>query len=291
MRVARTIEEMREVSRIWMREGQRVGLVPTMGALHAGHLSLIHAARRGCTKVVVSIFVNPTQFGPNEDLAAYPRDELADTKRCRAAGAHAVLLPEVDEIYAPDAATRVSVDGLTESLCGPQRPGHFEGVATIVAKLFNIVRPDAAYFGMKDYQQLAVIRRMAQDLNFPTEVIGCATVREHDGLAMSSRNAYLSPAERKRARALYRALRHAMMRIGDGQRETEPLLFEMQRMIEDEATPDAIDYISIVDAETLAEVGEIPTSDARPLVAALAVRIGQARLIDNVRIDPPAARP
>ncbi len=261
--------------------GRSIGLVPTMGYLHAGHLSLVAAARRDGHFVVVSLFVNPTQFGPHEDYDRYPRDTAGDLQKCEQAGVELVFMPDVAAMYPPDAATTVHVARLTDTLCGPCRPGHFAGVATVVAKLFNIVQPDAAYFGQKDAQQLAVIRRMVRDLDFPLRIVGCPTVREPDGLAMSSRNAMLSPDERQRATALYRALTAARARIVAGERDPATVVAEMRQVIE-EVHPTTIDYISIVDPETMQLVGQI----TGPVLIALAVRLGSTRLIDNLTVDP-----
>lgn len=252
-----------------------------MGALHAGHLSLVEAARRDGSFVVVSIFVNPTQFGPGEDYERYPRDTAGDLQQCEAAGVALVFMPAVADMYRPEAATTVHVARLTETLCGPCRPGHFDGVATVVAKLFNIVQPDVAYFGQKDAQQLAVIRRMVRDLDWPIEIVGCPTVREPDGVAMSSRNAYLSPDERRRALVLIRALRDARGRIAGGERRARVVVEHMRRIVE-ESRPEHVDYVALVDPDDLQPVEQIE----RPVLAALAVRIGRTRLIDNVLIDP-----
>jgi len=257
-----------------------------MGYLHAGHLSLIEAARRDATFVVVSIYVNPTQFGPQEDYARYPRDEAGDLQKCAAAGVDLVFLPSDEEMYAPDAATSVHVSGLTDTLCGPCRPGHFDGVATVVAKLFNIVQPDVAYFGRKDAQQLAVIQRMTRDLNLPVQIVGCPTVREPDGLAMSSRNAMLSADQRRRALVLYQALCQAQRSIQAGQRQVQAVLEEMYHIVS-QAQPTRVDYISIVDPQTMQPVEHID----RPVLVALAVRIGNTRLIDNLLVDPMGSAP
>lgn len=252
-----------------------------MGALHAGHLSLIEAAKRDGTFVAVSIFVNPTQFGPNEDLEAYPRDEAGDLAACERMGVDLVFIPAVGEMYASAAATKVHVSGLTETLCGAHRPVHFDGVTTIVTKLFNIIQPDAAYFGQKDAQQLAVIRRMTRDLDLPIEIVGCPTVREPDGLAVSSRNAYLDPAQREQATCLCRALNEAQARIEGG--ETDPaVVIGALRQIVDQAGPAVVDYISVVDPESMQPVPRIE----RPVLVAMAVRIGSTRLIDNLQVDP-----
>ncbi len=252
-----------------------------MGALHAAHAALLRAAKRDDTFVVVSIFVNPTQFGPNEDFKAYPRDEGRDLELCQKAGVDLVFLPPVEEMYPPGATTTIRVAGLTDTLCGARRPGHFDGVATVVTKLFNIVQPDVAYFGRKDAQQLAVIRRMVSDLDLPVEIVGCPTVRESDGLAVSSRNAYLDEARRTQAPCLYRALRSAKTLIKRGEPDPAVITAEIRRII-DETGPADIDYIEIVDPADLHTVERI---DRRVLIA-LAVRLGSTRLIDNIQVDP-----
>ena len=281
MNVTRDIPATRAAVAAARQARRTIGFVPTMGALHAGHISLIEAARRDGTFVVVSIFVNPTQFGPNEDYTRYPRDEAGDLEKCRAAGADLVFIPTVEVMYGPGAATTVHVARLTDTLCGPCRPGHFDGVATVVTKLFNIVQPDRAYFGQKDAQQLAVIRRMTRDLDFPIEIVGCPTVREPDGLAMSSRNLLLSPDERRRAPALYRALCAARELILRGERDAQVILAEMQGILAT-INPTRVDYVSIVDADSLQPVTRVD----RPVLIALAVRLGATRLIDNVLVDP-----
>lgn len=285
MKTVSDIGETREIIRTARQTGRSIGFVPTMGALHAGHLSLLEAARHDGAFVVVSIFVNPTQFGPNEDYSKYPRDEAGDLAKCAAAGADLVFLPKAEALYPPDAVTAVHVAKLTDTLCGPYRPGHFDGVATVVAKLFNIVQPDRAYFGEKDAQQLAVIRRMARDLDLPIEIVGCPTVRESDGLALSSRNAYLSPAEREQAPSLYRALCAARDEINTGRTDAASLVAAVRDRIL-AAGPAKIDYVSIVDAETLQPVTKVE----RRVLIALAVRIGTTRLIDNLQVDPPSQR-
>ena len=287
MKVVGTIEDIRRLVAAARLSGKSVGFVPTMGALHRGHCSLIDAARAACEFVVVSIFVNPTQFAPGEDLAAYPRTGEADLAACEAHGADAVFMPTAEEMYPPGARTKVSVAGLGENLCGRSRTGHFDGVCTVVAKLFNIVQADKAFFGAKDFQQAAIIRRMAADLDFPLEVVVCPTVREADGLAMSSRNAYLTPAQRRQAPALHAALKHA----GELIRRSHPLAGEVieavRRHLAAEAPDGRVDYIQIVDPLTLADV----TSTGRPVLVALAVHLGKARLIDNELVDstPPAS--
>jgi pantoate--beta-alanine ligase len=274
------IGEVRDFTRPHRRAGLRIGFVPTMGAIHEGHRSLMRAARAECGVVVVSIFVNPTQFGPSEDFEQYPRPLEADLAACEAEGVDAVLCPEVHEIYPAGDATRVSVTRLTEGLCGAHRPGHFDGVTTVVAKLFNIVQPDAAYFGQKDAQQTVVIRRMTQDLCLPIEIVVCPTVREPDGLALSSRNAYLTPEQREQALSLFKALTWADQQIRSGERDAEKLVSIMHDWIIS-AGPCHIDYVSIVDPDDLTPLSWI---DDHCLIA-LAVRIGETRLIDNRLIE------
>lgn len=267
------------------RGGRAVGFVPTMGALHRGHTSLIDAARRHGDYIVVSIYVNPTQFGPNEDYAAYPRTIDADQAACRQAGADLLFVPAPEQIYPPGDETRVRPGALAEALCGPFRPGHFEGVCTVVAKLLNIVGPDAAYLGQKDGQQALVIRRMVEDLRMPVRIVTCPIVREPDGLAMSSRNAYLKPAERQRALCLHRALCAGRDRLETG----ETSLIDVRAAMDDviKAAGDvAVDYLSVVDAETLA----VPDRPRGRLMIAGAVRIGSIRLIDNLLVDLPIER-
>lgn len=281
MQTTRDIQSTRAAVAAARRTERRVGFVPTMGALHAAHLSLVKAARSECGYTVVSIFVNPTQFGPNEDFERYPRDVAADLAKCEQAGVDLVFLPPVAEMFASDAATTVHVATLTDTLCGPCRPGHFDGVTTIVTKLFNIVQPDSAYFGQKDAQQLAVIRRMVRDLDLPIEIVGCPTVREPDGLALSSRNAHLEPNERAQATSLHRALCAAREQIQGGQHDPDVVAQDMRRLI-DAAGPARIDYIGVVDPESMQPIEHI----AGAVLVALAVRIGQTRLIDNVLVDP-----
>jgi pantoate--beta-alanine ligase len=281
MRITRDIVSTRAAVTELRRSGRPIGFVPTMGALHAGHMSLVAAARDDNTRPVVSIFVNPTQFGPGEDYERYPRDTAGDLQQCQDAGVELVFLPAVTDMYRPDATTTVHVARLSETLCGPHRPGHFDGVATVVAKLLNIVQSDRAYFGQKDAQQLAIIRRMVRDLDLPVTIVPCPTVREPDGLAMSSRNAYLSSDERLRARVLYRALCDAREQIKSGTRTAQPLLARMRQQVA-EGRPTGVDYISIVDPDTLQPVEQI----TGPVLVALAVRFGPTRLIDNLILDP-----
>ncbi len=251
-----------------------------MGALHEGHRSLMRIARQQCQEVVVSIFVNPTQFGPSEDYQRYPRPAEADLACCADERVDTVFMPSVEEMYPVGETTRVAVARLTEGLCGRFRPGHFDGVATVVAKLFNIVQPDRAYFGQKDAQQVAVIRRMVRDLCFPLEIVTCPIIREPDGLAMSSRNMYLSPADRRQALCLSGALRWAQQTIAAGQRDVAALVAEMRKRIASSGLC-RIDYVEIVDADNL-----VPkTTVAGRCLIALAVHIGPARLIDNVVVE------
>jgi len=282
MNVLTDIDPAREVVRAVQQAGGTVGLVPTMGAIHEGHLSLIRAAKARCTRVAVTIFVNPTQFGPAEDFAAYPRPLEADLRACEQAGVDIVFTPTVATMYPPGAKTSVHVSGLSDVLCGPLRPGHFDGVATVVAKLFQILPADAAFFGEKDYQQLAVIRQMVRDLNIPVEIVGCPTLREPDGLAMSSRNAYLSPAQRRQAGSLSRALFAAVDRVRRGERNVAVLVGGIREEILS-AGPARIEYVDVVDANTLALLSIVD----RPARICLAVRLGSCRLIDNVGVDAP----
>lgn len=272
-----TIKELREYTKQWRREGLSIGLVPTMGYLHEGHSSLIDKAVKENDKVVVSIFVNPTQFGPNEDLSTYPRDIDRDKELCEKAGATIVFNPEASEMYFNNASTYVDVENLTEGLCGAKRPGHFKGVCTIVPKLFNIVNPDRAYFGEKDAQQLAVIRRMVRDLNFDIEIIGCPIIREKDGLAKSSRNTYLSPEERYAATILNKSLMKGKKLLENGEVNTEVIKSKIKAEIDSELLA-KIDYIEIVDKYSLEPVSSIKSS----VLIVIAVFIGNTRLIDNL---------
>ena len=276
MQVFDTVSGLRTFLAAHRATGKRIGLVPTMGYLHAGHLSLVHAARSECDVVVLSIFVNPKQFGPQEDFTTYPRDLEGDLRQAREAGVDAVFTPAVEEMYPPGFFTEVTVHELTAPLCGASRPGHFNGVTTVVAKLFNIVGPDRAYFGQKDYQQVTVLRKMVTDLCMPLEVITCPTVREPDGLAMSSRNAYLNPAERQAALVLSRALRLAEERLAQGERHGARLTAMLRDYIAKEPLA-RIDYVEVCDPQTLREVEQISST----VVVALAVYIGKTRLIDN----------
>jgi pantoate--beta-alanine ligase len=261
------------------RDDRHVAFVPTMGALHEGHLTLVREARRRVGErgvVAVSIFVNPTQFGPNEDFSRYPRELETDLARCRSVGVDVVFAPEPGAVYPDGEQTRVRVGALAEPLCGRFRPGHFAGVATVVAKLFALVGRSTAVFGRKDYQQLQIIRRMASDLFLPIDVVGVATVRESDGLAMSSRNRYLAPADRQRALAIPTALGAAIRRANTGDRDFAAIRAAAEQAIRPHV--DSIDYVDVRDADTLAE----PAANASRVVLAVAVRIGGTRLIDNV---------
>jgi pantoate--beta-alanine ligase len=277
MRVVRAAPEIRAQSEAWRREGLSVGLVPTMGALHAGHLSLVGRARAECDRTIVSIFVNPLQFGPGEDFERYPRQPDADLAALRAAGVDAVYAPAVEAMYPPGATTRVRVAELDEVLEGECRPGHFEGVATVVLKLFEATRPDRAYFGQKDGQQARLVTRLARDLDTGVQVVVCPTVREPDGLALSSRNVYLRGPERSAALCLFRALTAANQRWLAGEREAGALAGAMREVLAAEplARPD---YAEVVDEETFRGPGRL---------AVLAVRIGATRLIDNHRLGDP----
>ena len=274
MKIATTVLETRNTVKNWRKEGYTVGLVPTMGFLHEGHASLIKKCREQNDKVVVSVFVNPTQFGPNEDLEAYPRDLEKDKTLCESLGADLILHPEPSEMY-QNPKTYMNIEGLSDNLCGKSRPIHFKGVCTVVSKLFNIVAPDRAYFGQKDAQQLAIIKKMVQDMNFDVEVVGCPIVREEDGLAKSSRNTYLSDEERKAALCLSKSVKKGMKIIKEGISAKE-VLDEMKKVINQEPLA-KIDYVSMVDSLTMEDVGTVD----RDVLVAMAVYIGKTRLIDN----------
>jgi pantoate--beta-alanine ligase len=280
MEVAKTIEKVRNLVKIARSEGRDIGLVPTMGALHIGHISLIEAAVRDCDFVVVSIFVNPTQFGQGEDFEKYPRPLEADLEFCKKAGVDVVFAPSPQQIYPAENVTWVTVEKLTEPLCGKSRPVHFRGVTTVCAKLFNIISPDAAYFGQKDAQQAIVIKRMVADLNMPLEVVICPTVREPNGLAISSRNQYLTAQQKKDAANIYKSLQTCRRMIDAGTAETHQIIAEMQKILQ-QIPSGEIEYVSIVDAETLESIEKI----AGKVLAAVAVKIGPARLIDNILMD------
>lgn len=275
MKIVSTIEEVRAQVKEWKKEGLSIGFVPTMGYLHEGHMSLIDAAGEN-DKVVVSIFVNPMQFGPTEDLASYPRDLEHDAKLCEEHGVDLIFHPTPEEMYGDQFYSYVDMDVLTKELCGLSRPVHFRGVCTVVTKLFNIVTPDRAYFGQKDAQQLAVIKRMVKDLNMPLTINGCPIIREEDGLAKSSRNTYLSPEERKAALVLSRSIFLGKEMVENGERDCKKILAAMTAEIEKE-TLAKIDYVKIVDLDTMQQVEKID----RGILAAIAVYIGKTRLIDN----------
>lgn len=277
MEILRSVAEMKQWSRIQRAQGRSIGFVPTMGYLHEGHLSLIRRARLDNQRVVASIFVNPTQFGRNEDLTTYPRDFESDSNKCSQSGVDALFVPEAHAMYGPHYQTYVEVERVSAPLCGRSRPGHFRGVATVVLKLFNIVGPTSAYFGSKDYQQLQVIRTMVKDLDVDVDIVACATVREQDGLAMSSRNSYLSPSERKQAICLYEALERAAKLFASGERDAALYVQAMRQRVSGE--PDAqVDYVSLVDPETLDDLKLVDNQ----CLAIMAVRIGKTRLIDNM---------
>ena len=281
MKFIKTIDEMREFRKATRKNGKSLGLVPTMGALHKGHLSLVHAARDKSDIVVVSIFVNPIQFGPNEDFANYPRNLENDCALLELDHVDAVFVPSVDDMYPAGAVTWVTVEGMSDRLCGKSRPGHFRGVTTVVAKLFHIIEPDVAFFGQKDAAQVAIIRRMVRDLNMPLEIEVGPIVREDDGLALSSRNAYLNPDERKSAPILHRSLLRAQELFEDGERESSKLIAAAKKEFSSE--PQArLDYFEIVDPDSL---DPIPTLSNRALIA-VAAFIGKTRLIDNVIVGP-----
>jgi pantoate--beta-alanine ligase len=271
---------MRETSRGLRRAGKRLGFVATMGALHEGHISLVRAAKASCNAVAASIFVNPTQFGPKEDLARYPRSFDRDREMLEREGVDLLFAPSVEEMYPAGAVTWVTVEGLSEKLDGRSRPGHFRGVTTVVAKLFHIVEPDAAFFGQKDAAQIAIIRRMVRDLKFPVEIVGCPIVREADGLAMSSRNAYLNPEHRKQALVLHRSLLHVEKLASSGERSAEKLALDGKQEFVG-ANGVELDYFEIVSPETLDPVANV--SDGA--LVAVAAYVGTTRLIDNILLN------
>lgn len=275
---------MRAASRALRRAGKRLGFVPTMGALHEGHLSLVRAARASTDVVAASIFVNPTQFGPNEDLAKYPRSFEHDCELLEREGVELLFAPSVDEMYPAGAVTWVTVEGLSDKLDGRSRPGHFRGVTTVVAKLFHIVEPETAFFGQKDAAQVAIIRRMVRDLNLPVEIVVCPIVRDPDGLAMSSRNAYLDPEQRKRALVLHRSMMRMQGLADAGERDAAKLLAAGRREFEEERSV-RLDYCELVDANTLDPVADISNG----ALAAVAAFVGNTRLIDNIVLTKSAS--
>lgn len=280
MTIARTIQETRNTIKEWRRQGYTIGLVPTMGYLHDGHASLMKKAKESCQKVVVSIFVNPMQFGANEDLSTYPRDLEADSRLCESLGADLIFHPSVEEMYNPGFCSFVDMTGLTKELCGKSRPIHFRGVCTVVTKLFNIVTPDKAFFGQKDAQQLAVIKRMTADLNMDIEIVGCPIIREEDGLARSSRNVYLNTEERQAALILSKTIQLGQQMVQQGTRSASQLLAAMKASLESEPLA-RIDYVEAVSMDT---IQPIDTLQGQVLVA-MAVFIGKTRLIDNFIVE------
>jgi pantoate--beta-alanine ligase len=277
MRICETIEDMRAACRGARRSGERLGFVPTMGALHEGHLSLVRAAKASCEVVAASIFVNPTQFGPNEDLAKYPQSFERDRELLKKEDVELLFAPTVEEMYPAGAVTWVTVEGLSDKLDGRSRPGHFRGVTTVVAKLFHIVEPDAAFFGQKDAAQVAIIRRMVRDLNFTVEIVACPIVREPDGLAMSSRNAYLDPQQRKQALVLHRSLLRVKKSWEAGERDAAKLVAAGREQVAEEKSV-RIDYFEIVDPDRLEPVENV----ANAALVAVAAFVGTTRLIDNL---------
>lgn len=280
MKIAYTVAEVREQVKAWRKEGLTVGLVPTMGYLHEGHASLMKKAVEQNDRVVTSVFVNPTQFGPTEDLESYPRDFEKDTALCESLGVSMIFHPEPEEMYAPDFCTWVDMDVLSKTLCGKSRPIHFRGVCTVVSKLFHIVTPDRAYFGQKDAQQLAIIKRMVRDLNMDIEIVGCPIIREADGLAKSSRNTYLNAEERKAALVLSKAVFLGQEMTQSGEKDAAVIKKAMVETIEAEPLA-RIDYVEIVDGLSMQPVDHIDG----PILAAMAVYIGKTRLIDNFMQD------
>ncbi|MHC4423127.1 MAG: pantoate--beta-alanine ligase [Planctomycetota bacterium] len=280
MEIAKTIESIRSFVKVARSQGKRIGLVPTMGALHIGHIALIEAAAKQCDFVIVSIFVNPTQFVPGEDYEKYPRPIDEDLDICRKTGVDVVFVPTKEQMYDKENLTWVNVEKLTEPLCGRFRPGHFRGVTTICAKLFNIIEPDVAFLGQKDAQQAIVIKRMVADLNMLLEIVICPTVRQPDGLAVSSRNQYLSEKQKKDATYVYKSLQKCREMIDTGITDSRKIITQMRKILQ-QATSIKIQYASIVDSETLEAIDHID----RQVLAAVAVRIGSARLIDNILVD------
>ena len=280
MEVVETIEAVRQQVSAARKNGKKIGLVPTMGAFHQGHISLIERAVKDCDFVVVTIFVNPTQFGPGEDFQKYPRNLDADLEMCRKTGVDLVFVPSTGQIYPSENLTWVNVEKLTEPLCGQFRPEHFRGVTTICAKLFNIVQADIAFFGQKDAQQAIVIKRMVADLNMPLKIVLCPTIRDADGLALSSRNEYLSEQQRKDATLIYKSLQKCEKMIEAGVTDSKEIITQMRGILT-QAPSIKIEYVSIVDAETLQSLDHITGQ----ILAAVAVKIGPARLIDNILLD------
>lgn len=281
MKICTTVEEMRVSSRLARVDGKRLGFVPTMGALHEGHLSLVRAAKTQSDVVAVSIFVNPTQFGPKEDFSKYPRSFERDCQLLEAEGVDLLFAPSIEEMYPKGAVTLVTVEGMSEKLCGRSRPGHFRGVTTVVAKLFHIIEPSGAFFGQKDAAQVAIVRRMVRDLNLPVKIVSCPIVREADGLAMSSRNVYLDAQQRKSALVLHRALIRVQRLFDQGVRCADQLIVAGKEVFPEEPLV-RLDYLEVVDPDTLDPVTEI----TKPALVAVAAFVGTTRLIDNVVLRP-----
>lgn len=282
MKIVNNITEMQNISKNFKKEGKTIGFVPTMGYLHEGHLSLVRASKKDCDITVVSIFVNPIQFGPKEDLSRYPRDFERDSKMLASEEVDYIFYPSVEEMYPIDFNSSIIVEGVTKNLCGASRPGHFKGVTTVVGKLFNIVLPDKAYFGQKDYQQLITIKKMVRDLNFPVQIIGMPIVREKDGLAMSSRNTYLNEEERKSALCLYKSILLAQKMLFEGERDIRKIIESVENLIKN--TPlTKIDYVKICHPDTLEYIEEGFIEDK--VLLALAVFVGNTRLIDNAILE------
>jgi pantoate--beta-alanine ligase len=280
MKIVKTVDEVRAQVKQWKKEGLSVGLVPTMGYLHEGHQSLIAKSVKDNDRTVVSVFVNPMQFGPTEDLESYPRDLEADAKLCETTGADLIFNPEPEEMYKDGFVSFINMTGLPDALCGLTRPVHFKGVCTVVGKLFNIVNPDRAYFGQKDAQQLAIISRMVKDLNFDIEIVGCPIIREADGLAKSSRNIYLTPEERQAAVVLSKAVKLGQDMIAGGEKDAQAILKAMKELISAEPLA-TIDYVEMVNMDTMKSIDKVQGH----VLCAMAVKFGKARLIDNFIIE------
>lgn len=280
MEIIRIPKIMQETSKECLKEGKTIGFVPTMGALHEGHLSLVRSAKQGNDKTVVSVFVNPIQFGPSEDFERYPRDIKGDTEKLQREKVDIIFMPEISSIYPEKFLTYVEVEKISERLCGAFRPGHFRGVATVVTKLLNIVKPTRAYFGQKDFQQSSIIKQLVKDLNIDVDIVVCPTVREQDGLAVSSRNAYLDIAQRKAATVIYRCLKEASDLIKSGVKDGTYIKSFMQERILKEPGVSSVDYAGVYDPETMVEVSEIKGD----ILLAVALRIGNTRLIDNMLV-------
>ena len=282
MEIIETIARMQEASESWRNNDKIIALVPTMGFLHEGHLELLRVGREKGDKLIMSLFVNPTQFGPQEDFEKYPRDTEGDLEKARSKGVDAVFMPSVTEMYSHGFQTTVAVENVTQHLCGKSRPGHFAGVTTVVAKLFNITKPHLAIFGLKDYQQLVVIRQMVRDLNMGIDIIGVPTVREQDGLAMSSRNSYLTPQERESALSLKKALELARAMVTEGEKDSAKIIGAVRELILSHPFTE-IDYVTICNKENLIDIDTVD----QPALLALAVNVGRARLIDNDILNKP----